>query len=135
MFIKYLFYICAGSFVSGDADKGSPNGSITLHLRFKKTYESCLKMEKSARPRTALNECVKVIVRCRPLSEREKKECYDEVSFYPVRPVILMRCLCRLRGVAAWITRTFEKYVLTKDLHSTLRVSILFVSWIYFEII
>ncbi|XP_059050218.1 kinesin-like protein Klp68D [Achroia grisella] len=37
-------------------------------------------MEKSARPRTALNECVKVVVRCRPLSEREKKEGYDEVS-------------------------------------------------------
>ncbi|XP_052752741.1 kinesin-like protein Klp68D isoform X1 [Galleria mellonella] len=37
-------------------------------------------MEKSARPRTALNECVKVVVRCRPLSEREKKESYDEVS-------------------------------------------------------
>ncbi|XP_028036943.1 kinesin-like protein Klp68D [Bombyx mandarina] len=37
-------------------------------------------MEKSARPRTALNECVKVVVRCRPLSEREKKEGYDEVK-------------------------------------------------------
>ncbi|KAL0829504.1 hypothetical protein ABMA28_003025 [Loxostege sticticalis] len=37
-------------------------------------------MEKSARPRTALNECVKVVVRCRPLSEKEKNEGYDEVS-------------------------------------------------------
>lgn len=36
-------------------------------------------MEKSARPRTALNECVKVVVRCRPLSEKEKNEGYDEV--------------------------------------------------------
>ncbi|CAH0719347.1 unnamed protein product, partial [Brenthis ino] len=36
-------------------------------------------MEKSARPRTALNECVKVVVRCRPLSEREKNEGHDEV--------------------------------------------------------
>ncbi|CAF4909791.1 unnamed protein product [Pieris macdunnoughi] len=35
-------------------------------------------MEKSARPRTALNECVKVVVRCRPLSEREKNESYEE---------------------------------------------------------
>ncbi|XP_026740506.1 kinesin-like protein Klp68D isoform X2 [Trichoplusia ni] len=37
-------------------------------------------MEKSARPRTALNECVKVVVRCRPLSEREKNEGYEEVK-------------------------------------------------------
>lgn len=37
-------------------------------------------MEKSARPRTALNECVKVVVRCRPLSEKEKNESYEEVS-------------------------------------------------------
>lgn len=37
-------------------------------------------MEKSARPRTALNECVKVVVRCRPLSDREKNEGFDEVS-------------------------------------------------------
>ncbi|XP_068623209.1 kinesin-like protein Klp68D isoform X2 [Battus philenor] len=36
-------------------------------------------MEKSARPRTALNECVKVVVRCRPLSQKEKNEGYDEV--------------------------------------------------------
>ncbi|GBP91565.1 hypothetical protein EVAR_67164_1 [Eumeta japonica] len=35
-------------------------------------------MEKSSRPRTALNECVKVVVRCRPLSEKEKLEGYDE---------------------------------------------------------
>ncbi|XP_052744829.1 kinesin-like protein Klp68D [Bicyclus anynana] len=35
-------------------------------------------MEKSARPRTALNECVKVVVRCRPLSSREKNEGFDE---------------------------------------------------------
>ncbi|KAH9638895.1 hypothetical protein HF086_012848 [Spodoptera exigua] len=37
-------------------------------------------MEKSARPRTALNECVKVVVRCRPLSEKEKNEGYEEVK-------------------------------------------------------
>lgn len=37
-------------------------------------------MEKSARPRTALNECVKVVVRCRPLAEKEKNEGYEEVS-------------------------------------------------------
>lgn len=37
-------------------------------------------MEKSARPRTALNECVKVVVRCRPLSEKERNESYEEVS-------------------------------------------------------
>nr|XP_021188785.2 kinesin-like protein Klp68D isoform X1 [Helicoverpa armigera] len=37
-------------------------------------------MEKSARPRTALNECVKVVVRCRPLSEREKNEGFEEVK-------------------------------------------------------
>ncbi|XP_072945676.1 kinesin-like protein Klp68D isoform X2 [Epargyreus clarus] len=37
-------------------------------------------MEKSARPRTALNECVKVVVRCRPLSDREKNEGYEEVK-------------------------------------------------------
>ncbi|XP_013144872.1 PREDICTED: kinesin-like protein Klp68D isoform X2 [Papilio polytes] len=36
-------------------------------------------MEKSARPRTALNECVKVVVRCRPLSQKEKNEGYEEV--------------------------------------------------------
>ncbi|XP_075982053.1 kinesin-like protein 68D isoform X2 [Anticarsia gemmatalis] len=36
-------------------------------------------MEKSARPRTALNECVKVVVRCRPLAEREKNEGFEEV--------------------------------------------------------
>ncbi|XP_034836634.1 kinesin-like protein Klp68D isoform X2 [Maniola hyperantus] len=36
-------------------------------------------MEKSARPRTALNECVKVVVRCRPLSDKEKNEGFDEV--------------------------------------------------------
>ncbi|XP_032522833.1 kinesin-like protein Klp68D isoform X2 [Danaus plexippus] len=36
-------------------------------------------MEKSARPRTALNECVKVVVRCRPLSDKEKNEGHDEV--------------------------------------------------------
>lgn len=36
-------------------------------------------MEKSARPRTALNECVKVVVRCRPLSEKEKNEGHEEV--------------------------------------------------------
>lgn len=36
-------------------------------------------MEKTARPRTALNECVKVVVRCRPLSEKEKNEGYEEV--------------------------------------------------------
>ncbi|CAB3225594.1 unnamed protein product [Arctia plantaginis] len=36
-------------------------------------------MEKSARPRTALNECVKVVVRCRPLAEKEKNEGFDEV--------------------------------------------------------
>ncbi|XP_045453727.1 kinesin-II 95 kDa subunit-like [Melitaea cinxia] len=41
-------------------------------------------MEKSARPRTALNECVKVVVRCRPLSEKEKNEGYDEVR--KIRP-------------------------------------------------
>ncbi|KAI8441203.1 hypothetical protein MSG28_009429 [Choristoneura fumiferana] len=35
-------------------------------------------MEKSARPRTALNECVKVVVRCRPLSARERSEGHDE---------------------------------------------------------
>ncbi|RVE45672.1 hypothetical protein evm_009687 [Chilo suppressalis] len=40
-------------------------------------------MEKSARPRTALNECVKVVVRCRPLSDKEKKEGYDEVKKRP----------------------------------------------------
>ncbi|XP_045504963.1 kinesin-like protein Klp68D [Colias croceus] len=37
-------------------------------------------MEKSARPRTALNECVKVVVRCRPLSEKEKNDNYEEVK-------------------------------------------------------
>ncbi|KPJ01353.1 Kinesin-like protein Klp68D [Papilio xuthus] len=37
-------------------------------------------MEKSARPRTALNECVKVVVRCRPLSQKEKNEGYEEVQ-------------------------------------------------------
>ncbi|CAH2230660.1 jg4212 [Pararge aegeria aegeria] len=37
-------------------------------------------MEKSARPRTALNECVKVVVRCRPLSDKEKHEGFDEVK-------------------------------------------------------
>ncbi|XP_034836633.1 kinesin-like protein Klp68D isoform X1 [Maniola hyperantus] len=37
-------------------------------------------MEKSARPRTALNECVKVVVRCRPLSDKEKNEGFDEVK-------------------------------------------------------
>lgn len=37
------------------------------------------KMEKSARPRTALNECVKVVVRCRPLSAREISEGNEEV--------------------------------------------------------
>ncbi|KAJ0172839.1 hypothetical protein K1T71_011978 [Dendrolimus kikuchii] len=36
-------------------------------------------MEKTARPRTALNECVKVVVRCRPLSDKEKNEGYEEV--------------------------------------------------------
>ncbi|CAG9571457.1 unnamed protein product [Danaus chrysippus] len=36
-------------------------------------------MEKSARPRTALNECVKVVVRCRPLSDKERNEGHDEV--------------------------------------------------------
>ncbi|XP_050355494.1 kinesin-like protein Klp68D isoform X1 [Nymphalis io] len=41
-------------------------------------------MEKSARPRTALNECVKVVVRCRPLSEKEKNEGHEEVR--KVRP-------------------------------------------------
>ncbi|XP_052752742.1 kinesin-like protein Klp68D isoform X2 [Galleria mellonella] len=46
-------------------------------------------MEKSARPRTALNECVKVVVRCRPLSEREKKESYDEVvKVWPERGTV-----------------------------------------------
>ncbi|XP_053616636.1 kinesin-like protein Klp68D isoform X2 [Plodia interpunctella] len=46
-------------------------------------------MEKSARPRTALNECVKVVVRCRPLSEREKKEGYDEVvKVWPERGAV-----------------------------------------------
>ncbi|XP_041968866.1 kinesin-like protein Klp68D isoform X2 [Aricia agestis] len=46
-------------------------------------------MEKSARPRTALNECVKVVVRCRPLSEKEKKEGYDEVvKVWPDRGAI-----------------------------------------------
>ncbi|XP_063366296.1 kinesin-like protein Klp68D [Cydia amplana] len=45
-------------------------------------------MEKSAsaRPRTALNECVKVVVRCRPLSNREKNEGHDEVKKRRVRP-------------------------------------------------
>lgn len=37
-------------------------------------------MEKSARPRTALNECVKVVVRCRPLAEKEKNEGFEEVK-------------------------------------------------------
>lgn len=41
-------------------------------------------MEKSARPRTALNECVKVVVRCRPLAEKEKTEGYEEVK--KIRP-------------------------------------------------
>ncbi|CAG9782344.1 unnamed protein product [Diatraea saccharalis] len=46
-------------------------------------------MEKSARPRTALNECVKVIVRCRPLSDREQKEGYDEVvKVWPERGAV-----------------------------------------------
>ncbi|XP_050672881.1 kinesin-like protein Klp68D isoform X2 [Leptidea sinapis] len=46
-------------------------------------------MEKSARPRTALNECVRVVVRCRPLSEREKKECYEEVvKVWPERGAV-----------------------------------------------
>ncbi|KAJ2945067.1 hypothetical protein O0L34_g9125 [Tuta absoluta] len=35
-------------------------------------------MEKSGRPRTALNECVKVVVRCRPLSEKERTQGHDE---------------------------------------------------------
>lgn len=46
-------------------------------------------MEKSARPRTALNECVKVVVRCRPLSEKEKIEAYDEVvKVWPERGAV-----------------------------------------------
>ncbi|XP_026740507.1 kinesin-like protein Klp68D isoform X3 [Trichoplusia ni] len=46
-------------------------------------------MEKSARPRTALNECVKVVVRCRPLSEREKNEGYEEVvKVWPERGAV-----------------------------------------------
>lgn len=46
-------------------------------------------MEKSARPRTALNECVKVIVRCRPLSGKEKNEGYDEVvKVWPERGAV-----------------------------------------------
>ncbi|KAL0879146.1 hypothetical protein ABMA27_002941 [Loxostege sticticalis] len=46
-------------------------------------------MEKSARPRTALNECVKVVVRCRPLSEKEKNEGYDEVvKVWPERGAV-----------------------------------------------
>ncbi|XP_048481411.1 kinesin-like protein Klp68D isoform X2 [Plutella xylostella] len=43
-------------------------------------------MEKSARPRTALNECVKVVVRCRPLSENETLEGYDEAPRERGRP-------------------------------------------------
>ncbi|XP_022823519.1 kinesin-like protein Klp68D isoform X2 [Spodoptera litura] len=46
-------------------------------------------MEKSARPRTALNECVKVVVRCRPLSEKEKNEGYEEVvKVWPERGAV-----------------------------------------------
>ncbi|XP_063622553.1 kinesin-like protein Klp68D isoform X2 [Cydia splendana] len=48
-------------------------------------------MEKSAsaRPRTALNECVKVVVRCRPLSNREKNEGHDEVvQVWPERGAV-----------------------------------------------
>ncbi|CAK1542784.1 unnamed protein product [Leptosia nina] len=46
-------------------------------------------MEKSARPRTALNECVKVVVRCRPLSDREKNESYEEVvKVWPERGAV-----------------------------------------------
>ncbi|XP_037303481.1 kinesin-like protein Klp68D isoform X2 [Manduca sexta] len=46
-------------------------------------------MEKSARPRTALNECVKVVVRCRPLSQKEKNEGYDEVvKVWPERGAV-----------------------------------------------
>ncbi|CAK1589368.1 unnamed protein product [Parnassius mnemosyne] len=46
-------------------------------------------MEKSARPRTALNECVKVVVRCRPLSQKEKNEGYEEVvKVWPERGAV-----------------------------------------------
>uniref|UniRef100_A0A2A4K1Y7 Kinesin-like protein n=1 Tax=Heliothis virescens TaxID=7102 RepID=A0A2A4K1Y7_HELVI len=46
-------------------------------------------MEKSARPRTALNECVKVVVRCRPLSDREKNEGFEEVvKVWPERGAV-----------------------------------------------
>lgn len=46
-------------------------------------------MEKSARPRTALNECVKVVVRCRPLAEKEKTEGYEEVvKVWPERGAV-----------------------------------------------
>ncbi|XP_049878663.1 kinesin-like protein Klp68D isoform X2 [Pectinophora gossypiella] len=46
-------------------------------------------MEKSARPRTALNECVKVVVRCRPLSEKERNEGFDEVvQVWPERGTV-----------------------------------------------
>lgn len=37
-------------------------------------------MEKPLRPRTALNECVKVVVRCRPISQKELAEGHTSVS-------------------------------------------------------
>ncbi|CAH1634957.1 unnamed protein product [Spodoptera littoralis] len=73
-------------------------------------------MEKSARPRTALNECVKVVVRCRPLSEKEKNEGYEEVkkkrteqTWYErlstKTPVDKKACDVRLQVVKVWPER------------------------------
>ncbi|CAH0664244.1 unnamed protein product [Spodoptera exigua] len=73
-------------------------------------------MEKSARPRTALNECVKVVVRCRPLSEKEKNEGYEEVkkkrteqTWYErlstKTPVDNKSCDARLQVVKVWPER------------------------------
>lgn len=75
----FFFY---GFTRTGDVDKGTSNGSISVTLSWGEKYEKkrVVIMEKSARPRTALNECVKVVVRCRPLSEKEKNEGYEEVS-------------------------------------------------------
>lgn len=71
------------SFGTGDADVGyTPDGSISVTRRslYIRVEGEGARMEKSARPRTALNECVKVVVRCRPLSARERSEGHDEVS-------------------------------------------------------
>lgn len=86
---------------SRDGDTPRLNGSIGvgvgasvgLHPR-RGCAGNVMERPPTARPRTALNECVKVVVRCRPLSEKERLEGYEEVSPAPF-PMLLFFILLR----------------------------------------